>query len=155
MSNSKSVFDDTLNLKKNSVVFHEGDGSTFMYLVKTGKVAIVKEDGKRVVLISVIGAQSLIGESSVFADTKRSASAVAIEPSELLAVKFTDVRKVIKDCPDWVGELMRTLMDRLHGVSALLSEHNISSDSLEDQQLTDAQMKDVRKALEDYKNKRL
>lgn len=154
MSVSESAFDDTLKLRKNSVVFAEGDESSFMYLVKKGKVAIVKEDGKRIVVISVVGDQSLIGESSIFADTNRSATAVAIEPSELLVVKFTDVRKVLKDCPDWVSDLLKTLSDRLHGVSKILSEHNIANEELDDKQLTQDQINDIRKAIEDYNKKR-
>ena len=56
------------------VIFLEGDESDSLYIIKSGRVRIVKEVQDRLIPITVIGAQEFLGELAVFDDRPRSSS---------------------------------------------------------------------------------
>ena len=55
-----SEHEQIVKFKKNSVVFAEGEASSYLYIIKSGKIRIVKEDGKRLIPISTLGKQEFI-----------------------------------------------------------------------------------------------
>jgi CRP-like cAMP-binding protein len=115
-----------VSYRAGQVIFVEGDQSNYLYLVMSGKVGIFKEDKNKIAPIAVIGAKDFIGEMSMFSDENRSASAIALVPTELVLIKKSDLRKVVKACPDWVSDIMVTLCDRLRHCDEILKEHSIS-----------------------------
>jgi CRP/FNR family cyclic AMP-dependent transcriptional regulator len=132
MSDSQgSNFDDVITMKKGHVLFVEGEPSNFLYIVVSGEIRVVKENGKRLVPISIVRERDFIGELSMFSDEPRAACAIATQHSEVLMIKKSDIRKVIKSCPDWVNDIMQTLTDRLRGGIEILREHRIIDDIFE------------------------
>ena len=118
-------FDRPVKFSRGQVLFCEGDASQYLYLVIKGEVRIVRESDGRFIPIAVIRPGEFIGELSMFNDGPRSASAVAVQDSEAYMIKKSDIRKVVKTCPDWVGDIMKTLADRLKGSIDMLREHKI------------------------------
>jgi CRP/FNR family transcriptional regulator, cyclic AMP receptor protein len=150
-----SNFDDAIQLKKDQVLFVEGESSAYLYIVVHGKIRIIKETENRLIPISVVGGKSFIGELSMFSDDVRSASAVAMEKTSVLMVKKTEIRKVLKTCPAWVSEIMQTLSGRLRGGLDILREHNIvdgASDT--ENSLTPEESKNIQGSLSAYRDRR-
>jgi CRP-like cAMP-binding protein len=152
---NKDNFKDEISLKKGSVLFHEGEASSFMYIISKGKVGILKETQGRVIPLAAVREKNFIGEMSLFNDEVRSASAIALEDTTVYMVKKSDIRKVLKNCPDWVTNIMITLTDRLRDVDELMREHRITENELSnDFELHPDEQKEVISALEDYKKRR-
>jgi len=128
MNDTASNFDKPVKFKKGQVVFAQGEASSFLYLVVSGRVQILKDEKGKLLPISSIGPKDFIGELSMFSDEARSATAVAVEDSELMAIKKSDVRKVLRSCPDWVSNIMITISDRLRSTVDVLTEHRIIDD---------------------------
>lgn len=148
-------FKDLVKIKKGSVLFHEGENSTYLYVIARGKIQLVKEDENGVHSLAVIGEKNFIGELSMFNDEKRYASAIALEETEVFMIKKSDIRKVLKDCPEWVTNIMVTLTDRLRDVDELMREHRVVPNEFESEfNLNSSQQKEMKDALKDYRGRR-
>ena len=148
-------FDEAVKLKANQVLFVEGESSAYLYIVLSGKIRVLKETDTKLISISVIGRKSFIGELSMFSDAPRSASAVAIESTEVIMIKKSDILKVIKQCPPWISEIMKTLSGRLRGGLDILREHNIVDSSDEgDNILSNEQARSMQESIESYRERR-
>ena len=154
MSTLSSNFDDPVQFKKGKVLFAEGEPSSFLYIVLSGEVRIFKENKSRLIPISVIKEKDFIGELSMFNDEPRSATAIATEQTEVMIIKKAEIRKVIKECPDWVTNIMVTLSDRLRNTVDVLREHRIEDDMQEAKPLSDQDMAEFQKSIEEYKTRR-
>jgi|SRR5690606_16688098 len=123
---SNNVLGDLRLLKKGSVLFVEGEPSTYLYIVKSGEIAIFKEEKGRIFPISMIGPKQFIGEISIFTDDHRTACAVVAQDAEVYMIKKSDIKKIVRACPDWLSEIMETLCDRLKHATDILREHKLS-----------------------------
>ena len=128
MSASASNFDKPVAFKKGQVIFAEGEASSYLYIVVSGEVRIFKETKGKLMPITVVGPQDFIGELSMFNDEPRSATAIATKDSQLMLIKKTDIRKVLRSCPEWVSNIMITISDRLRSTVEVLREHKIVDD---------------------------
>lgn len=148
-------FRDIVKIKKGSVLFHEGEKSSYLYIIAKGKVLLVKEDANGIHSLAIIGEKNFIGELSMFNDEKRYASAISLEETEVYMIKKSDIRKVLKECPEWVTNIMVTLTDRLRDVDELMREHRVVSSELEsDFNLNNIQKKEMKDALKEYRDRR-
>jgi len=156
MSDSQgSNFDDIITMKKGHVLFIEGEPSNFLYIIVRGEIRVLKENGKRLVPISVVRDKDFIGELSMFSDEPRAACAVATQHSEVLMIKKSDIRKVIKSCPDWVNDIMLTLTDRLRGGIDILREHRIVDDIFDvGNDLSTEDEKSLQNEIQKYRDRR-
>lgn len=145
-------FSDVIKIKKGAVLFHEGEKSNFLYIIAKGRIQLIKEDENGIHTLASIGEKSFIGELSMFNDEKRYASAVALEETEVYMVKKTDIRKVLKECPEWVTNIMVTLTDRLRDVDELMREHRVFDSDVES--LSSGDQKEIRDSLKEYRGRR-
>jgi CRP-like cAMP-binding protein len=108
---------------RNQVVISEGDEADALFVVRTGRVAIVKRspDGRESVL-ALMEPGDLFGEMSLFDDEPRSAGARALESSELLSVPFPIVRAVLEEQPQLLWAVVALLSRRLRAESAALAD---------------------------------
>ncbi|MBC9070639.1 cyclic nucleotide-binding domain-containing protein [Thauera sp. CAU 1555] len=91
-----------------------GDRSDFVYFVLTGslKVVVSDEDGREVIL-SILGQGELFGEMAIFGEQPRSASVVAVTPSDLVMIPKQDFRQIMKDNFEVAWRIMCNLAERL------------------------------------------
>jgi CRP/FNR family cyclic AMP-dependent transcriptional regulator len=109
----------------------------------------------RLIPISVARSKDFIGELSIFNDEPRSVSAVATAPTTVIMIKKSDIRKVIKECPDWVSSIMITLSDRLRGSIDMLREHRIVDDITDSGgDIEPQEEKKFKNAIDDYRKRR-
>jgi CRP/FNR family cyclic AMP-dependent transcriptional regulator len=99
---------------RGSSIMREGDPVDCLYIVISGRLKVMmgEADGKETIL-SIIGPGDFFGEMGLIDDNPRSASVVAIEPCELLAVGKRAFRKCLVENADLAMAVMRVLVRRL------------------------------------------
>ena len=110
---------------KNDIIYAEGQGSAFLYLIEAGNVGVVFEKDQQLHLINKLGPKNFIGEVEFFSESRRLTSAVALSDVQVYCFKKADIMEVVKKCPDWVNDIMTTLGDRNYDAIKILVEHNI------------------------------
>jgi CRP-like cAMP-binding protein len=109
---------------KDTVVFFENEEGDFFFMILEGriKVTILGDDGREIIL-SVLSAGDFFGEMALLDNEPRSATAIAVEESELLSLHRTDFQNVIADNRGIMSALIRILTARLrranHQISTL------------------------------------
>jgi len=112
--------------QKDEVVFNEGDPGVGMYIVAGGRVGITKKaaDGSRIEL-ATIESGGFFGEISVIEGGPRTASAMAIEKTDLLGFFRSDLDDLIERRPAMAAkilyEIARVLGERLRAADEELS----------------------------------
>lgn len=128
---SKDSSSDEVKFKKNTVIYTERDQCNELYLVKEGKIRILKKSKDRLIPIMVVREREVLGEEDVFCGTNRNTSAIAVEDTVLIKISKDDVVSQIIKSPIWVKDLMKLISERLQSTENLLSEHSIADDKVE------------------------
>jgi CRP/FNR family cyclic AMP-dependent transcriptional regulator len=95
------------------VVFEEGQPGNEMYVVQSGSVEL--RAGQR--LLETVGAGGVLGELALVDQEPRSASAVAVETSRLVAIDREHFMLLVKKVPGFALEVMRIMSRRLRRVN--------------------------------------
>jgi CRP-like cAMP-binding protein len=109
---------------KDSVVFFENEQGDFFFMILEGriKVTILGDDGREVIL-SLLGSGDFFGEMALLDNEPRSATAIAVEDSELLSLHRNDFQAVLSDNRSITVGLIKVLTARLrranHQISTL------------------------------------
>ena len=103
------------------LIIREKSSADSFYIIRRGRVAITKgfEHGKDMVL-AVHGEGEFFGEMALLDEGPRSASAVALEPTDLLEISRRDFSVLLRKAPLLAYALMRELSSRLRGTGSLL-----------------------------------
>jgi CRP-like cAMP-binding protein len=109
---------------KDTVVFFENEEGDSFFIIVDGriKVTILGDDGREVIL-SVLGRGDFFGEMALLDNEPRSATAIAVEDTELLSLHRNDFQSVLSDNRSIMSALIRILTARLrranHQISTL------------------------------------
>ena len=109
---------------KDQVVFFENEEGDFFFMILEGriKVTILGDDGREVIL-TVLGPGDFFGEMALLDNEPRSATAIAVEDSELLSLHRTDFQTVLTENRSITSALIKSLTARLrkanHQISTL------------------------------------
>jgi CRP/FNR family cyclic AMP-dependent transcriptional regulator len=107
----------TVRYRQEQIIMKEGQAGTFMYLVKSGRVAIAV--GANVV--EVVGPGGTFGEMAVVDQSPRTARAGTLEETELLQIDRPSLLAVVKEQPAVAMAMLRGIADRLRYMNGLLS----------------------------------
>lgn len=91
---------------KDSTLFVEGMPGEILYIIKKGKVDIVKKTPQGEVLLSQLGAGEFLGEMSLIDDSKRSATARVAEDSELVVITRKCFNDMLQGDPAITAKLL-------------------------------------------------
>ena len=99
---------------RGTAVLREGGPADCLYIVVSGRLKVLmgEADGKETIL-SIIGPGEFFGEMSLIDDNPRSATVIAIEACELLALTRRDFRKCLVENSNLAMAVMRVLVRRL------------------------------------------
>jgi CRP-like cAMP-binding protein len=113
----------TVQLERNDTLFHEGDEADHLFVVLTGRVAIAKRapDGRES-LVALMEPGDLFGEMPLFDEEPRSASARALERSELARVPFDIVRSELEARPGLLWDVVALFATRLRAADDALAD---------------------------------
>ena len=104
---------NTLNCQKGAVVFREGEAANCMYEVLRGRVGIYAfYDEAYPEKLDELGAHGVFGEMGFMDAQSRSATAVAMEESELREIGIGELRSYFREKPEKLLDIMRYLGNR-------------------------------------------
>ena len=106
---------NTLSFDHGQVIFKQGDFSSTMFDILSGKVGICADYGsEREKLIAELGNEQLLGEMGMIEAYPRSATAVALEDATILAeITEKELSEYFADKPEKLLTIMKQLSQRL------------------------------------------
>jgi CRP-like cAMP-binding protein len=103
---------ETRSYREGDVLFKKGDRSDGGYVVTRGSIALdATEDGSPAAFVAGPGA--LVGQSALFARVERRATATAQEPSAIIRVTPSLMRRVLEEFPDAAAAIHEAMADEL------------------------------------------
>jgi CRP-like cAMP-binding protein len=113
----------TRRFRRGEVLFHQGDPGDSLFIVSTGTVKIVlpSEEGDEAIL-TTIGPGAFFGELALLDDAPRSATAVAMEPTETFVLRRDAFRALIDGSPTARDALLAALAGELRRLTAHVEE---------------------------------
>jgi len=107
---------------RDTVVFFENEEGDCLFMILEGriKVTILGDDGREIIL-TMLGPGDLFGEMALLDNEPRSATAIAVEESELLLLQRSDFQAVVGDNPGISIALIKVLTARLRRANQQIS----------------------------------
>lgn len=101
-------------------LLRQGELEQFAFVIESGSVKIVIQDGDQEQVVAIAGIGEVVGEVSLFDDEPRSASVIAIEP--VLARKMTreQLGEMMKSDPGACMPYLRAIFERLRTGNTML-----------------------------------
>ncbi|OBH50472.1 MFS transporter [Mycobacterium sp. E2479] len=99
---------DQIDLEAGSYLFHAGDASDSLYVVRNGRLQVLQND----VVLTELGRGEVVGELGLLIDAPRSASIRAVRDSTLVRLTKTQFDKIANS--GVLEALVRVLATRLH-----------------------------------------
>ncbi|HSE50087.1 MAG TPA: DUF1003 domain-containing protein [Terriglobales bacterium] len=108
-------------VSKGETIFHHGDAGDSLMIIKSGRVQVYVEntEGQKIIL-GEIEPGEILGEISLFDPGPRSATAVAVEGSELLVLDHDDLWEAMQRKPHIAKDMLAVLGRRLRATDELL-----------------------------------
>lgn len=98
---------------EDSMVFCECQPGAELYIIQKGQVKITKIVDNNEVLLAVLKQGDMFGEMALLENKPRSASAIALAGSQLLAVNRQNFNQMVSTQPQLISRLTTTLADRI------------------------------------------
>ena len=144
-----------LILKRNEIIFSEGDKSDCMYDIRVGTVGIFANYGtKEEKLLTELGKDQFFGEMGIIEGYPRSATAVAMgDMTELTVVAKADFEDYCKRNPEKTILIMKNMSERIRDLTQNYLEacHTIA-ESLEAEQKGENKGKSLLNRLKKYRD---
>lgn len=112
--------------KRGSLMFIEGESSAEMFIVRSGKIRILKQEGEGVVELAVLGPGSVIGELALLDHQPRSATAQVIEDTLVTVIDEDLFTRTIEKIPNWLASLIQLVVKRLRDTMKRTSDDVIN-----------------------------
>ena len=111
------------SLHRGEVLFEQDDPGETLFALVSGRleVSLLSSDGRKLGL-NILHPGALFGEIALFDPGPRTATITALEPTEVLGVKNTDVLKALRDMPDLHVDMIQLAGKRMRWISDQLSD---------------------------------
>ncbi len=119
-----------VSYKKGDRIFATGDPGETMYIVHSGRIRIFKPVQSQEIELAVFEKGDFFGEMAMFEHLPRSASAEAIEDTELLSIDPSTFADMIRANPEIAIRMMRKYSIRLREATRRLEEVTSSTSTL-------------------------
>ncbi len=106
-------------------VFRQGDPAESMFIVESGGIEIVVNEGPDELVVASFAVGSLFGELAVFDGQPRNATARAVEKTTVVAVPDRAVIGLIERSPVAARRFISAICERLRGADDLLTRLQI------------------------------
>lgn len=108
------------------VIFKRGDVAAHMMVVVSGKVQISSpsHEGDKIIF-ATMNPGDVFGEIALIDGHERSTDAIAVEPTEVLALQRDDFIKTLENNPKLTIDLLRVLCMRIRQTNELLEDFSI------------------------------
>ena len=137
------------------VLFAEGDPSHYLYLIKSGKVLLVKEENMSLKKIEIMGKKDVIGLNSLIIDKDHEYTSFSIGRVEVIKIKKSEIKGILGKCEPWLMDLMKAICDRLNATIEVLKNHNLlEKNNFQDNESFGLTTEELYTSLDDYREKR-
>lgn len=109
-----------VRLRGGTTVFRQGDPGGSIYVIRAGKVRVVKESNGRQRVVITLGPGDFFGEMAVVTGGPRSATAEVIEDAELLKIPAGKLQEMVAGSAEIAIRLIRHLAERLEHANQLI-----------------------------------
>ena len=119
----------TRSVSAREELFHKGDDGAQIYIVARGQLKVITtspEGGD--LMFCILDPGEVIGEVGLLAERARTATVIAIEPSDLIVIDRREFRALLRNRPGVAIELLTVLARRLARVSEFVEDthfHNL------------------------------
>jgi CRP-like cAMP-binding protein len=112
------------HLVRGDVLFLEGDSPDALYLVTSGRIAILNTNpiDQRESVVALMEDGDLFGELGMLDEGVRSAMARALEPSVVFAIPYEPVVQMFRSHPELLWNVTRLLARRLRAMDEALAD---------------------------------
>ena len=115
---------------KGEIIFDEGDAGTFMCIINSGDISVIKSDSEgNPIEIAVLRNGRVFGEMAALDGERRSASCIAAASCVLLTLSKDSLDKMLLDAPKTAARVIRavavSLSRRLRMADGKLVDHHI------------------------------
>jgi CRP-like cAMP-binding protein len=107
---------------KGATIFREGDASGEAYLIRAGRIEVLKETPGGPLCLTVLGEGDVLGEMGLLEDRPRSASARAAAAGVADAIDREEFLHLLLEKPEDALGLLRALFERLRTVNQMLAD---------------------------------
>ncbi len=131
MGSEQEIFDKYgREYQPGEVIFREGDVGNEMFIIQSGRVKITKTiKGEETILVE-LGSGDFFGEMAVIDKDPRSANAVAVEPSRLIALDEEVFEMHMQTNPKIVKKILKNLTQRLRNSNQTIANLMIKDTNL-------------------------
>jgi CRP-like cAMP-binding protein len=129
---SKAVYLETQNEEfnrtypKDTMIFSEAQPGQELYIIQKGSVKITKIVNDNEVLLALLKPGDIFGEMSLLENRPRSASAIAHEDAQLLAVNRANFERMVASQPQIITRLTQLLAERIWFIYKQLANTQLS-----------------------------
>ena len=109
-------------LEQGHYLFREGDPPDAMYVVKSGKLNVLKTKNTSEIILAELNPGAMVGEMAFFDDKPRSASVKAVKESEVIVLPYKALRAQFAGFPEWAKAIMRTVNQSLRNANMRIKE---------------------------------
>ena len=120
--------------KEKQVLFKEGQPAQNSFKIITGEVLCLKFTNGRLVPVILATKGHVIGENALIHGAKYDYSAIALENSEIQLTSSENYWNEFKTSPQWMPNLINTMLSRLNNTATLLAENRVIHSSIYDEQ---------------------
>lgn len=130
-----------------SVMFKEGLPADKLFIIKSGEVLCLKSANDRLIPIFLAKEGDIIGESAMMEKLDYTYSAISTSKVEVLEIPSSNFDQVFKMAPNWLKELLTTMIIRFQNTSNLVAQNRIVHSSVIDEDQFTPQTETVFKKL--------
>jgi cAMP-dependent protein kinase regulator len=86
-------------------IVRQGDGGSEAFVVARGALKVVRREGADETLLAQLGPGAIFGEMALISESPRSASVIALEPTQLLVLARDELERAAEDAPELSAQL--------------------------------------------------
>ncbi|WP_243438241.1 cyclic nucleotide-binding domain-containing protein [Fundidesulfovibrio soli] len=121
------VGDKTKSFHKGQVIYKEGQSSNEAYIIKQGAVGVYRLSGNKRITLGIMRPGQIFGEMGVISEEKRTASAEALEYTEVIVLDQNLLHTLLLKCPRPVQIITTYLVERIRALNARVTERSCSN----------------------------
>lgn len=99
--------------KRGGLMFIEGETSTEMYILRSGKVRILKQEGDNTIELAVLGPGAVLGELSLLDHQPRGATGQVLEEVVATVIDEDLFVRTLARIPPWLTNIIKMVVKRL------------------------------------------
>lgn len=103
--------DNVKKLKRNDILFKEGDAPTSIFIIQTGKVGLMVDRGGKFLEVTALGPSQIVGEQALTSSGRHAFTAQALQETKLLEIPVELMKQQFEKAPTGIKLMVKSLID--------------------------------------------